>query len=313
VAALEIVPFTDAHLDDAAALLAARHARHREAEPLLPNGLDFRSELEGEWRAEGANGVFATRGGEPLAYLIASPFTVGDSAPWMRANVAGLAIEGDREAMRDVYAAAAQRWVDDGLTRHAVFVPSHDAELVDAWFRLSFGASSYLAMRETRPDGEEPFHADVEIRPGTREDLEDAARLELEMSKAMVPSPSFSTVPLQPYEEVLAEWRDEDDAPYELFVAERDGRVVGHILLYRRPPDLRVPQESIDLAQASTEPEARGMGVGRALTEHVIRWADEHGHPVMTTDWRATNLWASRFWPRRGFRPSFIRLYRSTS
>ena len=36
MAGLEIVPFNDAHLDDAAALLAARHERHREAEPLLP-------------------------------------------------------------------------------------------------------------------------------------------------------------------------------------------------------------------------------------------------------------------------------------
>jgi hypothetical protein len=31
----------------------------------------------------------------------------------------------------------------------------------------------------------------------------------------------------------------------------------------------------------------------------------------MTTDWRVTNLWASRFWPRRGFRVAFLRLYRS--
>jgi len=33
--------------------------------------------------------------------------------------------------------------------------------------------------------------------------------------------------------------------------------------------------------------------------------------PVMTTDWRVTNLWASRFWPKRGFRTAFLRLYRS--
>ena len=31
----------------------------------------------------------------------------------------------------------------------------------------------------------------------------------------------------------------------------------------------------------------------------------------MTTDWRVTNLLASRFWPKRGFRPTFLRLYRS--
>jgi GNAT superfamily N-acetyltransferase len=94
-------------------------------------------------------------------------------------------------------------------------------------------------------------------------------------------------------------------------VAERDGRVVGHLLLFRRPPDLRVPQDSIDLAAASTEPEQRGTGVGRALTAHAIRWARENGHARMTIDWRMTNLWASRFWPRRGFRPAFLRVYRN--
>jgi hypothetical protein len=31
----------------------------------------------------------------------------------------------------------------------------------------------------------------------------------------------------------------------------------------------------------------------------------------MLTDWRVTNLLASRFWPRRGFRTTFLRLYRS--
>ena len=86
---------------------------------------------------------------------------------------------------------------------------------------------------------------------------------------------------------------------------------MGHILLYRRPPDLRVPVDSIDLAQASTDPAERGTGVGVALTRHAIAWAQEQGYPTMTTDWRMTNLLASRFWPRRGFRPTFIRVQRS--
>ena len=300
----EIVPFADEHLDTAAELLAARHERHREAEPLLPDGLDFRAEVEQEWRQDGASGVFA---GD--AYLIAAPQRLPGTS-WMRVGVAGQAIAGDRERMRDLYAVAAQRWVDDGHTKHAAFAPSHDAELVDAWFRLQFGASAVLALRAT--EGEEPYDGGVEIRRGTADDFGVTARLELAMGEAMVPSPSFSDVPLQTPEEVEAEWREDGDSDvYELFVGERDGRIVGHILLYRRPPDVRVPKQSIDLAQASTEPEARGTGVGRALTSHVIRWAHEHGFPVMTTDWRMTNLWASRFWPRRGFRPAFLRLYRS--
>lgn len=302
--ALEVVPFADEHLDAAAELLAARHARHRAAEPLLPDGLDFRAEVEREWRREGASGVFA---GD--AYLIAAPLKFATGS-WMRVGVAGQAIESERERMRDVYAVAAQRWVDEGHRQHAVFVPSHDAELVDAWFRLSFGASAALALQATGP--QDAYAGGVEIRPGTPDDFGEAARLDVEMSASMQPAPSFSDMPLQTVEETEREWRDDPDQDaYELFVAERGGRIVGHILLYRRPPDVRVPRNSIDLAAASTEPEARGTGVGRALTAHVIRWAHEHGHPVMTTDWRMTNLWASRFWPRRGFRVAFLRLYRS--
>jgi len=301
MARLEVVPFADEHLDDAAALLAARHARHREAEPLLPELDDPRTAIELEFRAEGASGVFA-----PGAYLIGAPFTRFEAT--VRVGIAGHAIDVDAESIRDLYAAAAQGWFDDGYPRHEVFVPSSDPGLVDAWFRLSFGASAALALRETGP--EEPFDANVSVRHGTRDDYSEAARLELEMSAAMQPSPSFSDVPLQTHEEVLAEWNEGDNDEYELFVAERDGRVVGQFLLYRRPPDLRVPRDSIDLAQASTYPDARGTGVGRALTAHVIRWAFENGYPVMTTDWRMTNLWASRFWPKRGFRPAFLRLYR---
>jgi GNAT superfamily N-acetyltransferase len=310
VAGLELLPFADEHVDDAGVLLAARHARHRAAEPLLPELDDPVGAVEKEWRQEAASGVFAALNGKPLCYLIAAPVTIWNGPVWMRAGVAGLALDGDHEVMRDVYAASAARWVEEGYTKHAAFVPSFDSELVDAWFRLCFGASAILAVRETGP--EEPFEAGVTIRPGTPDDYPEAARLELAMSESMLPSPSFSDVPLQTHEEVLAEWQEDTGTDtYRLFVAERDGHVVGQFLLYRRPPDLRVPENGIDLSQASTDPGERGRGVGRALTAHVLRWAHEHGHPVMTTDWRMTNLLASRFWPKRGFRPVFLRLYRS--
>src|SRR5439155_7260744 len=96
---------------------------------------------------------------------------------------------------------------------------------------------------------------------------------------------------------LAAEWVEvwDDPDPHRHFVAERDGEIVGHILLYRRPPDLRVPADSIDLADASTLPAQRGSGVGLALTHHVLGWAHEHGYPTMTIDWRMTNLLASRF------------------
>ncbi len=65
---MEIVPFADEHLDAAAEMLAARHARHRAAEPLLPADVDFRAQVASEWSADGASGVIS-----PHGYLFGRP------------------------------------------------------------------------------------------------------------------------------------------------------------------------------------------------------------------------------------------------
>jgi GNAT superfamily N-acetyltransferase len=150
------------------------------------------------------------------------------------------------------------------------------------------------------------------VRDGSPGDLEAAARLDRDMAESMQPAPSFSGMEVSTLEEAVEDWRDTwDESQYKHFVAEADGRIVGHLLLYTGRSGLRVPEGSIDLAAASTEPEARGSGVGRALTAHALGWAKENGYDAMTTDWRMTNLLASRFWPKRGFRPTFLRMYRS--
>ena len=65
------------------------------------------------------------------------------------------------------------------------------------------------------------------------------------------------------------------------------------------------------LGWAATLPGVRGSGAGLALTDGTFAWARERGHATIVTDWRVTNLLAARFWPARGFRPTFLRLYRA--
>jgi GNAT superfamily N-acetyltransferase len=95
-----------------------------------------------------------------------------------------------------------------------------------------------------------------------------------------------------------------------------DGRVVGNFVVVPAEVSsmhagLARPDHAAFLGFAITAPEARGSGAGVALTEASFAWARARGYETMVTDWRVTNLLSSRFWPRRGFRPTFLRLYRS--
>jgi GNAT superfamily N-acetyltransferase len=308
---IEVVPLGGEHLDAAAALLADRHARHRATEPLLPEVDEFRPHIERELEQDGASGVVALRGDDVVAYLVGrleDDPVIEERRGFV--DFAGCAAR-EPEAVRDLYAALAVRWVAAGCPRHVATIPASDEPLIDAWLRLAFGVQFMWAVRETA--AMKPVAAGVEIRPGTPEDLDDVARFDRGLMELQAGSPSFSGIELPDMAQFREYWSDtwDDPALFIHFVAERDGRVVGHALLYSRPAgDLRVPDRNIDLAHAFTVPDARGSGVGLALTGHVLTWAHEHGYRSMTTDWRSVNLLSSRYWPRRGFRPQYFRLYR---
>src|SRR5262249_1460046 len=98
-------------------------------------------------------------------------------------------------------------------------------------------------------------------------------------------------------------------------VVEVGGRIVANffvcsIELASGHAGLARPPGAAYLAYALTHPDARGSGAGVALTDACFAWARERGYETMVTDWRVTNLLSSRFWPRRGFRTSFLRLHR---
>jgi GNAT superfamily N-acetyltransferase len=288
---VEIRPFSDEHLDAASALLRERHERHFAAEPLLPRHVDYCAQLVGK------AGLVALRGGDVRAYLLAT--ATDDDAFVDFAGCAAL----EPELLRDLYAELAPSWERE---RHRVYVPASDSELIGVWFRLAFGLQFTYAVREPAPGSGEG------VRPGRREDLDAVVALERAFTDHLRESPSFSGRRPETDDQLRAEWEGTwDDERFIHLVAERDERVVGHALLYRREPgDLRLPANSIDLSLVVTLPDVRGTGAGGALVSHALGWAHEQRLDAVTIDWRVVNLLADRFFRRRGFRPTFLRLYR---
>ncbi|MEV0287490.1 MULTISPECIES: GNAT family N-acetyltransferase [unclassified Kribbella] len=311
-----IRPFEEADLPAAARLLAERHKEHRKRHPLLPADYEDEQlavvEVTALWESESASGAALTEGGELIGYVLGVP-KASSWGPNVWVEAAGHAVR-EPEHIRDLYAVAAAKWVDEGRIAHYALVPD-DAELVDAWFRLGFGSQHAHAIR---PAPTTPLVAppDLTVRRGTRDDIAVLAELDLILPQHQGRSPVFNSGEIPTLEEALADWEESiDDHDYATFVAEYDGRVIGSSIgcsLEKSSAHngLARPDNAGFLGFAAVLPEARGHGAGRALGEAVVQWAADTGYTSVVTDWRVTNLLSSRTWPRLGFQQTFHRLHR---
>src|SRR3954447_10122901 len=311
---IEVIPFADEHLDAAGELLAGRQRRQRETEPLLLERFTdpavARGEVEALWRTDDTPGAVAVRDGRVVGYLVG----IGKDESWgpnVWVEAAGHAAE-EAETVRDLYAAAAARWVEAGRKAHYAVVP-WDPELLEAWYRLGFGQQQAYGIRELPTETAWPERT----RLMRREDFDRVIELAPKLADHQELSPVFSNVLSRDTPEELRKELEEDLESERVasLVAEHDGRIVANFFVV--PVEMSSMHTSVTRVDGSafigfaiTDPDVRGSGAGLRLTAASFAWAREQGYETITADWRVTNLLASRFWAARGFRTTFLRLHR---
>lgn len=318
---LTIAPFRDELLDQAASLLAARHRAQRAHEPLLPERFGApegaRAVVTAAWGEEQTSGMAALRGERLVGFLIGAPrmdATWGRSA-WVRLGGHALAADENPDTYRDLYAALAPEWLALGCFVHYALIPASDRSALDAWFALSFGQQQAYALRALpASDVAPPLDPSITVRRAGPDDLEGLLEVADVVARHQARSPVYAAF--------LPEMRNDRHADYAelladsdaaIWIAERGGSVLGFTLFLPDAPSdgaLYVPEHCVELVLAATRGEERGNGIGRALAARGLAWAAESGYTACATDWRTTNLLASRFWPRQRFRPVAYRLER---
>lgn len=148
--------------------------------------------------------------------------------------------------------------------------------------------------------------AQFTIRTANTEDQDFVAGLALSLLE--FPSPAWEDPAALSgrYGEALARAVKEQDQGSTVLIAERDGAAVGLISL--RVDHDAAGFERAHVADLAVTPDARRIGVGRALMQAAESWASERGLLMLGLDVWSTNDRALGFYRHLGYRPESMTL-----
>lgn len=321
---IDILPFSDDMIPEAARLLATRHARNRKNLPLLPDRFEDPSIsckcIEVLWSKKHRTGYAAFRDGKMVAYLIGETTT----HPWGRSGYVylpgyALAAGEDASLLQDLYVHLGEDWVRTGHFIHSLYISAADQDVIDALFDVGFGKERVDALLDFRslqvPDVEEP--AGITIRQAAAGDNDLIGSFSDVIFRALAQPPYWHPTVPEDWDELREGWSElADDKEWTVWLAMENEAALGTIGFRPEAEDdtqMLVSPKTMYLSVAATKPPARGRGINTVLTWHGLKQAQEAGYEICYTNWISPNLLASRFWPRFGFQDVSYRLAKKIS
>ena len=312
-----IVPFSTEHTEPAIKLLATRHEREQQQQPMLPKDFDAANAVKNAFEKPQSQGVAAYKNGEMIGYLLDHKIenSVMGRTAWLGLSGHAVAEQENLSIYADMYAALAEMWVCAGYFDHYVMVPAVRRDLLDTWFSLGFGMQQAYALLDlTQYTNTAPIPDNVIVRLAEPRDRDAVYKLGDTIAQYQMQAPVFAPVPPEVIDEIRSGIVELIDNPkWTLWIAEKNGEVVGYqgyVIDDHNPTNPIVPPNCVELSIGGTIASERGNGIGRALTVHGLQHVKNTGYSYCLTDWRTTNLLSSRFWYRFGFEPVAYRLTR---
>ncbi len=308
---LYIVDLQEKHLPDAATLARTRYralrrqvpslpARYEEADVLLPMLRDIYGQ---------APGVAALQDGRLVGYLAgwALDDFRGERAILSPEWANGADPTQSRRIYEELYCHASAAWVADGRSTHLICQLPHDRAALEGWFWLGFGMMAADGLRDLTP-AEGPT-AEVDVRRAGPQDIETILALDDALSRHLAAAPVFLAHDAAP-RSVAEAWLA--DPSHALWLAESATGVLGFMKQGPASHDACTIIRDVgtsSIVGAYTRQDVRGRGVGAALLNRVLQWANEQGYTRCAVDFEPMNVPGARFWMRH-FHPVSYALVR---
>ena len=312
---IQIIPFREEFLGEAAALFSANYRKQRQATPILPEGMEEPRGVTDRLRnlLHHTPGMVAVQNGRLVGYMgwylidhFRNMDRKGAYCPeWGHAVVEGAAGSIYQAICRE----AAAQWRKDGCQAYAITLLADDQPAERFWFWNGFGMIVVDAIRSITPVNI-PNPSSLFIRTAQIDDAEVIAMLEAEHYRhyseppiSMAPQPSEDAAAYrkflsQPHNNVWLAWEGSKPAGYMRFESRTFGAA-----------DIVQSETTIAISAAYTRPEYRGQKAAPAMLEAGLRYYAEKGYERCSVDFESINPEASYFWMKY-FEPVCISLMR---
>jgi ribosomal protein S18 acetylase RimI-like enzyme len=298
---------TSDDLDAISRLTATRHARSLAGEPNLGHAYEDPAQVR------------IALPTEPHGWVTERDGAV--TAAWLWENKSGWAygrlpcVVGDQWDLANMYGTAAQHWVDDGITTHAVVTPSVDRAFASRLIDLGFGRQQVYAVRPlTDGGGRAPKEAaNFNIETAGPERIDDIVALGDKVARHHERAPVFDVRSNSFYTGLAETYLEAMEAGTQCWVAYDHKTPVGLLLWRPGVPTPFYDPKGAEIELLGVDPDQQGRRIGPALCQSALATMARYGHSSVTLDWRGTNLEAARFWLSLGFLPVAHRYVREVN
>jgi len=320
---IQFVGLDELHLPAMANLLAMRHQIERRIFSFLPARFENATETEALLRKEVGkpfvNGIVALRDDELIGYLLYEFKEDAKKGRHIHIDYPWVAIAEDAHPrlVRLMYAEVGAEWVAGGYFQHIIYVPIGNSRLVYEWLDQGFRFEQKYGMLdiqsyETKANVEEK--AALDVRRLAKSDTELLKRMSRWNSVHQAAAPSWNPITKELLEDIKSGYAElAEDAEAIVMIGESDGVPTGFHVYYEADATVNMftPDRTVELPAASTNPDYRGRGIGKALADASYAALKDMGYDYSLADWHTPNHLASYFWPKLGYQTFMIRMVRT--
>jgi GNAT superfamily N-acetyltransferase len=299
---MEIIPFREEFINDAAAMFVSNYRQLRRTVPVLPDTMENIPRVAGmlDELFQTCPGVAAVENGRLAGYMgwyIVEHFREADITGaycpvWAHCTI-GNAVAA---VYRGMYRTASAYWATRGCGVHAISLLANDRPAEKIWFWNAFGLSVVDAIRPILPLDVRTAE-NLTVRRAQNQDADLIAVLDCEHMRHYNEPPIFMAThpPIRPdeYREFIR------DPGNTYWLAEFQGEPAGLMRFEVHSygaTNIVQSETTIAITGAFTRPQYRGKGSAAVLLDAALRYYSERGFERCSVDFESFNPEAANFW-----------------